>query len=48
MKVEMNKKPEKWYEIFKILHNDNFAKYKDCISVKLNRKIMFKYKNKYT
>ena len=44
MKVEMNKKPEKWYEIFKILHNDNFAKYKDCISVKLNRKIMFKYK----
>jgi DNA-directed RNA polymerase beta' subunit len=44
MKVMMNKKPENWYEIFKILYNDNFTKYKDCISVKLNRKIMFKYR----
>lgn len=44
MKVIMNKEPEDWYEIFKILHNDKFEKYKDCISVKLNKKIMFKYK----
>jgi DNA-directed RNA polymerase beta' subunit len=44
MKVIMNKKPEKWYEIFKILYNDNFSEHKNCISVNFNSKILFKYR----
>ena len=44
IKVIMNKKEEKWYESFKILYNDNFSKYKDCLSIKLDLKTMFKYR----
>jgi DNA-directed RNA polymerase beta' subunit len=42
--VEMNKENELWYDIFKILYNDKFTNYKHCISIKLNPKILFKYR----
>lgn len=44
IKVIMNKKEEKWYESFKILYNENFSKHKDCLSIKLDLKLMFKYR----
>lgn len=42
--VELNKKNEVWYDIYKILYNDKFTNYKHCISIKLNPKILFKYR----
>ena len=44
--INMNKEDEEWYETFKILYNDNFAKHKDCISIKLKKNILFKYRIK--
>jgi DNA-directed RNA polymerase subunit A" len=44
MKVIMRKEPESWYEPFKILYNDEFTKYTDCICIKLNMDILFEYK----
>ena len=44
MEIYTDKKDEEWYEYFKILYNDNFTKYKDCISIKLNTKILYKYR----
>jgi DNA-directed RNA polymerase beta' subunit len=41
--IIINKKPEKWYLPFQILYNDDFTKYKDCISLKLNRDLLFEY-----
>ena len=43
-KIEMNKKPEPWYEAFKILHGDAFTQYTDCISLKLDVDILYEYK----
>jgi len=43
-KIEMNKKPEPWYEAFKILHGDSFTQYTDCISLKLDVDILYEYK----
>jgi DNA-directed RNA polymerase beta' subunit len=42
--IEMNKEKELWYEPFKILYNNGFELYKHCISIKLNKKMMFKYR----
>jgi DNA-directed RNA polymerase beta' subunit len=42
--IMMNKEEEEWYEIFKILYNDKFTRYKDCISIQLNTKILYKYR----
>lgn len=42
--IELNKKKEKWYETYKILYNDKFEEYENCISVKLNKKLLFKYR----
>ena len=42
--VCMNKEDEDWYNLFKILYNDKFTKYKHCISIELNQKIMYKYR----
>lgn len=42
--VEIDKKPEKWYDIFKLLYNNNFEDYNHCISIKLNSEIMYRYK----
>lgn len=44
IKVCKNKEDEDWYDVFKILYNDKFTKYKHCISVELNSKILFKYR----
>ena len=44
IEIVMDKKDEKWYEYFKILYNDNFSKHKHCISIKLSKKIIFKYR----
>jgi len=44
MKVVLNKEEELWYEPFKVLYDDNFTKYSNCISVKLNMKLLFEYK----
>lgn len=42
--IHVDKKPEKWYESFKILYNDNFTKYTDCISLQLDMDILYEYK----
>ena len=44
VEVVLNKEPESWYDVFKILYNDNFEDYEHCLSVKLNSELMFKYK----
>lgn len=46
--VCMNKKPEKWYDSFKILYKDykwfrDFSKYRDCISIKLDIRYLYEY-----
>ena len=38
-----NKKPEPWYEAFKILNDDRFANHSHCISIKINMDILFEY-----
>jgi hypothetical protein len=47
MKVVMNKEPEIWYKTYKILYGDKFERYKNCISMKLNRKLLFKYRIRF-
>jgi DNA-directed RNA polymerase beta' subunit len=44
IKIQMNKKDESWYESFKVLYNDKFSEHTDCVSIKLNKKILFKYR----
>lgn len=44
MDVMMRKEPEDWYEPFKVLYNDDFARFENCISIKLNMDILFEYK----
>lgn len=44
IKIVMEKEDEMWYESFKVLYNNNFTKYTNCISVKLNMNILFEYK----
>ena len=39
--VCIKKKKEDWYEPFKILYNDNFEQYKDCVSIQLDLKILY-------
>ena len=41
--IEINKEPEKWYEAFKIIYNDDFSEYTDCISLKLDMDILYEY-----
>jgi len=43
IKVEINKEPEKWYESFKVLYTDDFDKYSDCISIKLDMNKLFEF-----
>jgi len=40
----MNKEPEEWYEAFKILYGDDFTRYQDCISLKLDMDLLYEYK----
>ena len=44
IEIKMNKEQESWYEPFKILYNNNFDEHTHCLSVKLNKKLMFKYR----
>lgn len=44
IEIKMNKEEEPWYEIFKILYNDNFTKHTDCISITLKKNILFKHR----
>jgi DNA-directed RNA polymerase subunit A" len=44
IEICMDKEEEDWYDFYKILYNDNFEKHKHCISVKLNTKILYKYR----
>ena len=44
MKVSVNKQPEPWYEAYKILYNDKFEQYTDCISIQLKLNILFEIK----
>ena len=43
-KIEMNKKPEPWYEAFKIMYGDEFIKFTDCVSLTLDMDILYEYK----
>jgi DNA-directed RNA polymerase beta' subunit len=40
----INKEPETWYEAFKIMFNDLFSEFTDCISIKMNIDKMFHHK----
>jgi hypothetical protein len=40
----MDKKDEKWYSSFKIVHGDSFTKFTDCISLKVDMDILYEYK----
>jgi DNA-directed RNA polymerase beta' subunit len=44
--IIMNKKPEPWYESFRLIYGDRYSNidYTDCISFKLNSDILFEYK----
>lgn len=44
IKIMIDKEDEPWYESFKVLYNNNFVKYKDCISVKMNMDLLFEHK----
>ena len=43
-KIEMDKKPEPWYEAFKIIYGDEFTKFTDCVSLQLDMDILYEYK----
>ena len=44
IQVCINKEEESWFNIFKIVYNDNFSKHNNCISIKFNTEILFKFK----
>lgn len=46
IELKLNKEPEWWYESFKILYNDEFESLEHCLSFKINKKLMFKYRLK--
>ena len=41
--IIINKPPEKWYNTYKMLYNDNFTRYTDCISIKIDMDILYEY-----
>lgn len=43
MKMVLNKPREDWYDSFKLLYNDNFEPHKNCVSIKLNQRLMYEY-----
>ena len=44
--IILDKEQEWWYNTFKILYNNSFESMNHCISIKLNRKLMYKYRIK--
>jgi DNA-directed RNA polymerase II subunit RPB1 len=45
--IIMNKTPENWYEIYKILYNIDLFEHKSCICFKLNTHKMYEFKISY-
>lgn len=43
VKLCINKKPEPWYDTFKLLHNNRFEIHKTCVSITLRKKIIYEY-----
>ena len=41
--IIINKKPEKWYNIYKMLYDDYFTQFTDCISIKVDMDILYEY-----
>lgn len=42
--ITMNKEPEKWYDAFSIMYGDEYTKFTDCISLKIDMDILYEYK----
>ena len=42
--IVLTKMDKWWYDAFKILYNGDFAALNTCLSIKLNKKLMFKYR----
>lgn len=43
IRVCMNKSEEKWYKSYSLLYNDNFKKFSNCLSIKLDMDILYEY-----
>ena len=39
----MNKEDEDWYDMFKLLYNDEFSKHSHCITIKMNMDMLHEY-----
>ena len=46
--IYLDKEEEKWYNAFSIMYNNDFRKYKECISFKINKEILYRYKINYS
>jgi len=44
IEIKMNKEQETWYNPFKILYNNKFELHQHCLSIKLNKKMLYKYR----
>jgi DNA-directed RNA polymerase beta' subunit len=42
--IYTNKQDEPWYDVFRILYNDDFDKYNDCISLNIDMNILYEFK----
>lgn len=40
----LDKEDEPWYELYKMLYNDNFSKHSNCVSIKLDMDKLFNYR----
>lgn len=43
MNICIDKQPEEWYEVFKIMYNNNFEQFQHCICIKLKKEILYEY-----
>ena len=43
VEININKKSEPWYEPFALLYGDEFKNYSNCITFKLNKKMLYEY-----
>lgn len=44
IRIQMDKEEEDWYKIYKEIYNDLFTSHKHCITLKLKRNILYKYR----
>ena len=44
MTVCLNKTEEKWYKAYSILYSNNFTKYNNCVSIKIDMEKLYNYK----